>query len=131
MPLRIAADIARSLLNSVLQRKIRLLPSLLELIFRNTQRLALAQSVPARSVAAYGAIAVTADVIHNAADRRFDLGQIGRTAPGQRRHQTSLRGAFENAHGAIAHRLIAPRLIAHRPIAHHITTLFSGYSTMP
>jgi hypothetical protein len=68
------------------------------------------------SIAAHRAIAVAVDVTHNAADCRLDVCQVTRTALRQLGHKTSLLGAFENAHHAIAH---------------HITTLFSGYSTMP
>src|SRR5208282_697259 len=74
LPLRIATDIACSMLDRVLQLGIGLLPSLVQIVLGNTERVALSQSVPTRGIAAHGAIAVTADVIHNAADRRFDLG---------------------------------------------------------
>src|SRR6202521_5768353 len=111
LPLRIAAGVARSLLDRVLQLWVRLLPSLLEVRLGNSEWLALAQSIPTCGVAAYGAITGTPNFTHNAADFRLDVGQISCTAVGQRSHKTNLCGAFENAH--------------------HITTLFSGYSTMP
>ena len=75
---------------------------------------------------AHSAIAVTADITHNAADCGLDVRQIGSTALGYRSHKTSLRGAFENAQHVIAH-----HIIAHHFLAHHMTTLFSGYSTIP
>src|SRR5450631_1381664 len=92
----------------------------MKITLENPQRFVLAQSVPTCSVTAHGAIAVAPDVKHNSADCRFDLCQIGHAAPGQRRHQTSLLNALENAQNVAVHFL-----------AHHITTLFSGYSTMP
>src|SRR5580704_14508929 len=111
LPLRIAADVVRSLLDRLLQLWIRLFPSLPEVRLGNSEWLALAQSIPTCGVAAYGAITGTPNFTHNAADFRLDVCQISCTAVGQRSHKTNLCGAFENAH--------------------HITTLFSGYSTMP
>src|ERR1700687_1497587 len=116
LPLRIAADIARSLLDRLLQLWIRSLPSRLEIGLGNTERLTLAQSVPTCGVAAYRQITVPPHVIHNATHRRLNLCEIRRTALRQGSHKTSLRAAFENPHYVLPH---------------HITTLFSGYSTMP
>ena len=111
MPLRITADVARRLLDRVLQRRINLRPCLVEVGLGNTDWLALAQSVPPRGVAADCTIAVAPDITHDAADCRLDFPQIGGAALCERSHKAGLLRAFENAH--------------------HITTLFSGYSTMP
>src|SRR5271157_2586090 len=73
LPLRVTTNIARSLLDRVLQFWISFSPSLLKVSLGNTKWFALAQSVPTCGVAAYGAVAVTADVTHNAADCRLDL----------------------------------------------------------
>src|SRR5271155_2612843 len=135
LPLRIAANIGRSLLDRGLQLRISSLPSLAQFVLRYTKRLVPAQSVPAHSIAVHSTIAVTTDLIYDAAYRGLDSRQIGRTAPGQHSHQPISLCAFENAYGDVALHRIARR-IAHRFFPHcffscHITTLLSGYSTMP
>src|ERR1700730_12875210 len=68
LPLRIAADVVRSLLDRLLQLWIRLFPSLLEVRLGNSEWLALAQSIPTCRVAAYGAVTGTPNFTHHAAD---------------------------------------------------------------
>src|SRR5271166_5917348 len=58
-------------------------------------------------------------MVHDAPHCWLNLGQVARSAPLRRTHELILLKPVENAH-----------LIA-RHIAHHITTLFSGYSTIP
>src|ERR1700675_4946917 len=73
LPLRIATDIARRLLDRVLQFWISLLPSFSQLFLRDSERLAFTQPVQTCGVAAQCAITVTPDVIHNPTDYRFDI----------------------------------------------------------
>ena len=89
------------MLDCLLQFGIGLLPRLVKLVFGNAQRFVFTQSVPTCGVAAQRAIAITADVIHDAADRGLNLGQVGRAASSQRSYQTSLFGTFQNAHRII------------------------------
>jgi hypothetical protein len=108
-----------------------------KIILRNAQRLMLGQSIPTGGVSAHGTVAVATNILHNAADNRLNIGQISRTASGQRRHETNLLGAVKNTNSVIFPRFasaIVPRIPIARhllPRPHHITTLFSGYSTMP
>src|ERR1700730_6228339 len=71
----------------------------------------LSQSVPTRGVPEQGAVAVAANVAHNAANRRCRLRQVGRAPLLQRTHESIPLRTIENTH--------------------HITTLLSGYSTIP
>ena len=151
LPLRVSPNVACRLLDCGPQFGVDLLPRMVEFVLGNPQWLVLAESIPACGVAAYRTIAVLANVNHNPADCRFDFGQIGCTAPGKHGHQTNLFSTFENSHrgflaalglllsalhtslshSALNDSALSARLFVSQDNPHHITTLFSGYSTIP
>jgi hypothetical protein len=128
LPLRVAADIASSLFDCVLELWIRFLPSLVKFVFWNAERFVFLQSVETRGVAPKCAIAVATDVCHNVADSGLHIGEVGGATSGEGIDETILRGAFENVQDLFTLPTFVPESRFGR---HHITTLFRGYSTIP
>src|ERR1700730_15423618 len=83
----------------------------MQVSLRYTHSFALVEPIPPSCVTAQSPIPVAPDIVHDASYRRLDLRQVVCSALFQCTHEAVLTNSIENAH--------------------HITTLFSGYSTIP
>src|SRR5580704_2779326 len=79
----------------------------------HTHRFAAGWPVPPFRITAQSTIAIAPDIAHDAPHGQLNLGQIARAAVLQSAHEPVFLGSLKNAK------------------THHITTLFSGYSTIP
>src|SRR5712671_3370546 len=111
LPLAVAANVCRGMHDGVLQLRTSSLPGLMQVSLWYAHRFALVEPIPPSCVTAQSPIPVSPDIVHDAPYRRLDLRKVVRTALFQCPHEAVLTNSIENSH--------------------HITTLFSGYSTIP
>src|SRR5271156_2975173 len=119
LPLAVAANIICGLGDGLPQLGSGSLPGLKQINLGHAHRFAAAQPVPPRRIMAQSTFSIASDIAHDAPNRWLDLSQIARPALLERTHEPVFLSSLKNAHHLV------------RPGAHHITTLFSGYSTMP
>ena len=111
LPFAEAANIACSLFDGVLQFWRSLLPRFPQLSFRHAHGFVPIQTVPANCITSQSPILIVPHAIHDAPHPRLNCGEIFCTTLLQRAHE--------------------PVSLSPVKYPHHITTLFSGYSTIP